>query len=80
MPITVYSAIELLKIIRILVGQPGIIQLYITEKDSVLIGNANSKVSIADVMAALLECRPDAEISHILYDNDLSAYKIVWVR
>lgn len=78
MPYKVASAIGLLKIVQSIVGQPGVVELYITDNDSVLIGRSNDRITLADVIAALSECRDDAEIAYIRYDAHLRAFQIVW--
>ena len=78
MPIKVSNAIDILKIIKTIVDRPGLLHLYINDTDSVIIGNTGTSVKIADVLAALSQCRQDSVIRNIKYDSDLRAHKIVY--
>lgn len=72
------TAIAILKIAQVIVGKPGLIVLYLSDYESVLIGEKHNRIGIRHLIAVLSECNLDNQIENIIYDKTEDAYRIVW--
>lgn len=78
MLLNVSTCIELLSVLKKVIGRKGIIEVAISDTEHFLIGDTNRRIVIADIIAVLEECQSDAKLMDIQYVVKGDYYRFIW--